>query len=278
MPTEGPQPKNCSRYEHQEDREFVWYEEIVLEHSWIPFQHPFIRDACDRKPLLDLLAEFKAEIINEEEMDIEEEVRKTQIANSHCLTHVPDPFTLGAFLTSTNIKLHRYSILTPSSPKLTTHIKYYLLGQIDRKVFYEDVTCILTQNQWDRGDWGLKKGVKRGWDEQKRGWWLKWGGWAGVEIKWEQNKATEYVKRGLGRKARKEGVERKEEEDRGKSGWRGKEGEPCGVWWSPACSKSRTQFLLLYPTPTNIIIIKFGVSNQMGHHLISLKSVPVNSS
>ena len=40
------------------------------------FQHPFIRDACDRKPLLDLLAEFKAEIINEEEMDIEEEVRK----------------------------------------------------------------------------------------------------------------------------------------------------------------------------------------------------------
>merc|ERR1712032_946707 len=36
-------------------------------------KHPFIRDACDRKPLLDLLAEFKAEIINEEEMDIEEE-------------------------------------------------------------------------------------------------------------------------------------------------------------------------------------------------------------
>ena len=39
------------------------------------FQHPFIRDARDKKPLLDLLAEFKAEIINEEEMDIEEEVR-----------------------------------------------------------------------------------------------------------------------------------------------------------------------------------------------------------
>ena len=38
------------------------------------FQHPFIRDARDKKPLLDLLAEFKAEIINEEEMDIEEEV------------------------------------------------------------------------------------------------------------------------------------------------------------------------------------------------------------
>ena len=47
------------------------------------FQHPFIRDACDRKPLLDLLAEFKAEIINEEEMDIEEEVRKkAQMANT----------------------------------------------------------------------------------------------------------------------------------------------------------------------------------------------------
>ena len=42
---------------------------------WIlSFQHPFIRDARDKKPLLDLLAEFKAEIINEEEMDIEEEV------------------------------------------------------------------------------------------------------------------------------------------------------------------------------------------------------------
>merc|ERR1719495_2477065 len=36
-------------------------------------KHPFIRDARDKKPLLDLLAEFKAEIINEEEMDIEEE-------------------------------------------------------------------------------------------------------------------------------------------------------------------------------------------------------------
>ena len=47
------------------------------------FQPPFIRDACDRKPLLDLLAEFKAEIINEEEMDIEEEVRKLLIYKPH---------------------------------------------------------------------------------------------------------------------------------------------------------------------------------------------------
>ena len=37
-------------------------------------KHPFIREAVDKKPLLDLLAEFKAEIINEEEMDVEEEV------------------------------------------------------------------------------------------------------------------------------------------------------------------------------------------------------------
>merc|ERR1719431_7810 len=36
-------------------------------------KHPFIRAASDRKPLLDLLAEFKAEIINEEEMDVDEE-------------------------------------------------------------------------------------------------------------------------------------------------------------------------------------------------------------
>ena len=37
-------------------------------------QHPFVRQANDNKPVLDLLAEFKAEIINEEEMDIEDEV------------------------------------------------------------------------------------------------------------------------------------------------------------------------------------------------------------
>ena len=36
-------------------------------------KHPFIREARDRKPLLDLLAEFKAEIINEEEMDVDDE-------------------------------------------------------------------------------------------------------------------------------------------------------------------------------------------------------------
>ena len=37
-------------------------------------KHPFVRGANDNKPVLDLLAEFKAEIINEEEMDIEDEV------------------------------------------------------------------------------------------------------------------------------------------------------------------------------------------------------------
>ena len=37
-------------------------------------KHPFVRQANDNKPVLDLLAEFKAEIINEEEMDIEDEV------------------------------------------------------------------------------------------------------------------------------------------------------------------------------------------------------------
>ena len=63
------------------------------------FQHPFIRDACDRKPLLDLLAEFKAEIINEEEMDIEEEVRKGLICeHPQFPTNVSDPFTLVAFV------------------------------------------------------------------------------------------------------------------------------------------------------------------------------------
>ena len=37
-------------------------------------EHPFVRNAVDRKPVLDLLAEFKAEIINEEEMDVDDEV------------------------------------------------------------------------------------------------------------------------------------------------------------------------------------------------------------
>lgn len=37
-------------------------------------KHPFVRHAVDKKPVLDLLAEFKAEIINEEEMDLDEEV------------------------------------------------------------------------------------------------------------------------------------------------------------------------------------------------------------
>ena len=40
-------------------------------------KHPFVRQANDNKPVLDLLAEFKAEIINEEEMDIEDEVSTT---------------------------------------------------------------------------------------------------------------------------------------------------------------------------------------------------------
>ena len=67
------------------------------------FQHPFIRDACDRKPLLDLLAEFKAEIINEEEMDIEEEVRKKRLKMQ---TLVTINFSHMCFLNQTNIKLH----------------------------------------------------------------------------------------------------------------------------------------------------------------------------
>ena len=50
-------------------------------------KHPFIREAVDKKPLLDLLAEFKAEIINEEEMDVEEEVniKTVSICEPPCL-------------------------------------------------------------------------------------------------------------------------------------------------------------------------------------------------
>jgi len=41
-------------------------------------KHPFISRAVDKKPLLDLLAEFKAEIINEVEMDLEDEEKGTE--------------------------------------------------------------------------------------------------------------------------------------------------------------------------------------------------------
>jgi len=37
------------------------------------FQHPFISGATDPKPIRDLLAEFKAEIVEEEIMDLNED-------------------------------------------------------------------------------------------------------------------------------------------------------------------------------------------------------------
>ena len=37
------------------------------------FQHPFVRDATDPKPILELLAEYKAEIVEEEITDIPED-------------------------------------------------------------------------------------------------------------------------------------------------------------------------------------------------------------
>jgi len=36
-------------------------------------QHPFISGATDSKPICDLLAEFKAEIVEEEIMDVNED-------------------------------------------------------------------------------------------------------------------------------------------------------------------------------------------------------------
>ena len=43
------------------------------------FQHPFIQAATDPKPLLDLLAEYKAEIVEEEILDIPEDKMVSQI-------------------------------------------------------------------------------------------------------------------------------------------------------------------------------------------------------
>jgi hypothetical protein len=46
-------------------------------------QHPFVSSkSVDKKPILDLLAEFKAEIINEVEEEIEDEVRIQDIMRS----------------------------------------------------------------------------------------------------------------------------------------------------------------------------------------------------
>ena len=39
----------------------------------LTFQHPFIRYASDPKPILDLLTEFKAEIVDEKIEDLPED-------------------------------------------------------------------------------------------------------------------------------------------------------------------------------------------------------------
>ena len=48
-------------------KKIVW---LITDHL---FQHPFISNATDPKPILDLLAEFKAEIVEEEIMDLNED-------------------------------------------------------------------------------------------------------------------------------------------------------------------------------------------------------------
>ena len=40
--------------------------------DFLNFQHPFIRYASDPKPILDLLTEFKAEIVDEKIEDYED--------------------------------------------------------------------------------------------------------------------------------------------------------------------------------------------------------------
>ena len=45
------------------------------------FQHPFIANAKDPKPILDLLAEFKAEIIEDEIADVNDDT-KTEVSCS----------------------------------------------------------------------------------------------------------------------------------------------------------------------------------------------------
>ena len=43
-------------------------------------QHPFIANATDPKPILDLLAEFKAEIIEEEIADVNDDNKSESVS------------------------------------------------------------------------------------------------------------------------------------------------------------------------------------------------------
>ncbi len=47
------------------------------------FQHSFIREATDPKPILDLLAEYKAEIVEEEIVDLADEKEVSTVPNFH---------------------------------------------------------------------------------------------------------------------------------------------------------------------------------------------------
>ena len=58
--------------------QFFWtFSQFAFGHQifefYFYFQHPFIANATDPKPILDLLAEFKAEIIEEEIADVHDD-------------------------------------------------------------------------------------------------------------------------------------------------------------------------------------------------------------
>ena len=70
-------------------------------------KHPFVRQANDNKPVLDLLAEFKAEIINEEEMDIEDEVS----TYCYCITYTYTQLQMFNLITQLTISCFYDSLL-----------------------------------------------------------------------------------------------------------------------------------------------------------------------
>ena len=90
-------------------------------------QHPFIANATDPKPILDLLAEFKAEIIDEEIADLnddklEQVIKKTffsimMILNVLCDDHKAKPTsrmtTVRASLTSSIFSLFSLCLSRP---------------------------------------------------------------------------------------------------------------------------------------------------------------------
>jgi hypothetical protein len=77
MELTGAEERICWETGRKDKRlKVVMGKKLTSSCRWL--QHPFVNNKnVDKKPILDLLAEFKAEIINEVEEEIEDEVRRS---------------------------------------------------------------------------------------------------------------------------------------------------------------------------------------------------------